>query len=67
MEEYEELKEEALKIIGKKADEIISTFDQELEKRSTFQYQSTEEIKRVKAETSLKRAKDFVFEMKKLL
>lgn len=67
LEEYEEAQEEALEIIGRKTDEIISSFEQELEKRSIFQYESTEEIKKAKAETSLKRAKEFVFEMKKLL
>ncbi len=45
LEEYEEAQEEALEIVGKKA----------------------EEIKRAKAETSLKRAKEFIFEMKKML
>ena len=67
LEEYEEAQEEALEIMGKKADEIISHFDKELEKRSIFQYESTQEIKRAKAETSLKRAKEFIFEMKKML
>lgn len=67
LEEYEEAQEEALEIMGRKADEIISNFDKELEKRSLFQYESTEEIKKAKAETSLKRAKEFIFEMKKML
>ena len=67
LEEYEEAQEEALEIVGKKTEEIISHFDRELEKRSLFQYESTEEIKRGKAETSLKRAKEFIFEMKKML
>tara|TARA_Y100000310_G_C20649582_1_gene798601 strand:- start:528 stop:1061 length:534 start_codon:yes stop_codon:yes gene_type:complete len=67
LEEYEEAKEEAMEIIGRKTDEIIESFDQELEKRSVFQYESTEEIKRAKANTSLDRAKRFIFEMKKLL
>jgi uncharacterized protein (UPF0332 family) len=67
LEDYETAKEEALDIIGRKADEILSSFDKELEKRSIFQYESTDEIKRAKAKTSLERAKQFVFEMKKLL
>ena len=67
LEEYEEAREEALEIIGKKTDEVIGFYDKELEKRSTFQYQSTELIKLAKAQTSLDRAKRFVFEMKKLL
>lgn len=67
LEEYEKAKQEALDLIGRKTDEIIKSFDQELEKRSIFQYESTEEIKKAKALTSLERAKKFVFEMEKLL
>lgn len=67
LEEYEEAKDEALEIIGRKTDELIQSFHREMEKRSVFQYESTEEIKRAKAQTSLQRAKEFVFEMKKLL
>ena len=65
LKEYEEAKQEALDIT--KADEIISSYDKELDKRSVFQYGTTEEIKKAKAETSLKRAKLFVAEMRKLL
>lgn len=67
LEEYEEAKEEALELIGSKVDETISSFDKEMKKRSVFQYESTDIIKRSKAKTSLERAKKFVFEMKKLL
>ena len=67
IEEYEEAKEEALDITGRKTDEIIESFGKEMEKRSVFQYETTEEIKRDKAKTSLERAKRFVFEMDKLL
>jgi uncharacterized protein (UPF0332 family) len=67
LEDYEEAQGEALELIGRKTDEILSSFDKELEKRSAFQYETTEEIKRAKAKTSLERAKAFVFEMKKLL
>jgi len=67
LKDFEEAKEEALEIIGRKADEVLLNYERELEKRSVFQYQSTEEIKRNKAETSLERAKKFIFEMKKLL
>ena len=62
-----EAREEALEIIGRKTDDLILSFDQEMEKRSVFQYESTEEIKKAKVNTSLERAKRFVFEMKKLL
>jgi uncharacterized protein (UPF0332 family) len=67
LEEYEEAKEEALDIVGRKTDEVIESFDKEMKKRSVFQYESTEDIKKAKALTSLERAKNFVFEMKKLL
>lgn len=67
LEDYEEAKEEALDIIGRKTDEIIESFDNEMKKRSIFQYETTEEIKKTKAKTSLERAKKFIFEMKKLL
>jgi uncharacterized protein (UPF0332 family) len=67
LEDFEQAKDEALDIIGRKTDEIIGSFDKELEKRSVFQYESTEQIKQAKAKTSLERAKAFIFEMKKLL
>lgn len=67
LEDFEQAKEEALDIIGRKTDEIIGSFDKEMEKRSVFQYESTEQIKQAKAKTSLNRAKTFIFEMKKLL
>ncbi len=62
---YEEAKGEALE--GIKADEIIKAFDYERKKRSFFQYTTTEKAKENKAKTSEKRAKEFMFEMKKLL
>jgi predicted RNA-binding protein YlxR (DUF448 family) len=67
IEEYEDAKEEALDLIGSKTDEIIADFDKELGKRSVFQYESTEDIKMAKAQTSIERAKRFIFEMEKLL
>jgi len=67
IESYEEAKEEAFEISGQRADEILESFDQERVKRSIFQYSMTEEARKAKAETSLKRAKEFNFEMKKLL
>lgn len=65
LEDYEEIKEEAF--AGTKADELIKSFDNERSKRSTFQYETTEEIKKSKAETSLKRAKAFSMEIEKLI
>ncbi len=67
LEEYELAREEALEIAGNKADQIIDSFDLEREKRSIFQYTSTEEIKQAKAKTSFERAKIFANELRKLL
>ena len=67
LEDYEEAKSDALEISGNKAEELISHFDFEREKRSRFQYSTSETALKSKAQTSLERAKKFVFEMKKLL
>lgn len=67
IEEYEEIKENALDLIASKADFLLQSFDFELEKRSKFQYKMDEQIKKSKALTSIERSKLFVFEMKKLL
>lgn len=67
LEGYEESRNDALEIAGAKADEIIGSFDKERVKRSVFQYETTEEIKKTKAETSAKRAKEFSLEMHKLI
>ncbi|MBR9704293.1 HEPN domain-containing protein [Candidatus Pacearchaeota archaeon] len=67
LEEYENIRDDALEISSMKAEYIINSYYNELEKRSRFQYEMSEEIKKKKAETSLERAKEFVFEMRKLL
>ena len=67
LSEYEDIKETALELISSKTDSLFESFDLERDKRSIFQYQMEEEIKKGKALTSLQRAKIFVFEMKKLL
>jgi len=67
MEEYEDTKEDALELISQRSDTIIKNLDFEREKRSKFQYQMDEQVKKGRAKTSLERAKEFVFEMKKLL
>jgi uncharacterized protein (UPF0332 family) len=67
LEEYEELKENALEIASIKSENIISSFSMEKNKRSKFQYNVTESIQEKKANTSLIRAKEFLFEMKKLI
>ena len=65
IESYEEMREEAL--AGIKADDLLQSFDFERKRRSMIQYQTKEFEKHSKAEISLKRAKEFVFEMEKLL
>lgn len=65
--EYESVKEDALELISSKTDSILQSLDFEREKRSKFQYQMDEQAKKSKALTSLNRAKEFVFEMKKLM
>lgn len=65
LEEYEKAQEEAL--AGIKADSLIEKFDQERKKRSSVQYEMKEFELHGKAKTSLNVAKEFLFEMEKLL
>jgi len=65
IEEYEKLREEVL--AGIRADEIIEIFDFERAKRGMFQYNTDEQAKLTKAQTSLRRAKEFLYEMNNLL
>jgi len=67
IEGYQEAKEDAEEFARIESDKLLENFEREKEKRSKFQYETTEIIKRAKAETSLKRAKEFLFEMKKLI
>lgn len=67
LEEYEEAKDDALELMSQKTDMLIKNLEYEREKRSKFQYQMDEKVKREKALTSLERAKEFIFELKKLL
>lgn len=67
IEKYEDAKEDAIELISMKTDSLLQSFDFERGKRSKFQYNMDEQIKKGKALTSLERAKQFVFEMKKLL
>jgi len=67
LEEYEEQKQEALEIVGKRTNSLLHEYEKEMEKRSVIQYECTDDIKKSKAKTSLERAERFVFEMKKLL
>ena len=52
---------------GIKADNIIEEFDKERTKRGFLQYETTVIEKHSKAMTSLSRARNFIFEMKKLI
>lgn len=67
LEDYEEAKEEALELSGNRAHELIEDFDKERNKRSRFQYATTETALKSKAQTSIERAKKFVLEMRRLL
>jgi len=67
IEDYEEIKEEALLIAKNKAEGLLEDFDFERKKRGFIKYQTKEVEKASKAETSLKRAKQFLFEMNDLL
>jgi len=67
LEDYEEMKEEALLLAKNKAEGLIENFNYERNKRSFIQYKTKEVEKNSKAETSLKRAKEFVFEIEKLI
>ncbi|MBI2142231.1 hypothetical protein HYU15_01925 [Candidatus Woesearchaeota archaeon] len=67
LEDYETVQRDALEITGAKAESVIESYSLELDKRSRFQYNMLEQAKESKAQTSLKRALEFVFELKKLL
>lgn len=65
IENYETIQSNALS--GTRTDELIQYYEFEKHKRSLFQYSTTERAKINKAKTSLQRAKEFIFEMKKLI
>jgi len=76
LEQYEEAQTVGLELVGreelmkrmqKKADELIISYEGERKKRSKFQYDIGVQAKRGYAQTSLHRAKGFVFEIRKLL
>ncbi len=75
-EDYEEAKDTTLDLIGKgelmkrlekRADELIIAYEKEMKKRSTFQYDIGEMARRGYAETSLRRAREFFIEVRKIL
>jgi uncharacterized protein (UPF0332 family) len=67
LEEYEDAMEEALELASLKAETVIHNFELERTKRAQFQYNMTSSAQEQKAKTSLQRAKEFSFEMKKLI
>ncbi len=76
LEQYEEAQAVGLELIGrdelmrrmqKKADELIIAYENERRKRSKFQYDMGVQAKRGFAQTSLERAKEFVFEISKIV
>lgn len=76
MAEYEEAKDVSLELIGReellkridsRANELILGFDRERRKRSRFQYDVGVVVKRAFAETSLNRAREFLFEIRKVM
>ena len=76
LEQYEEAKAVGLELIGreelmkrmqKKANELIVAYESERKKRSKFQYDIGIQVKRGYAQTSLDRAKEFMFEISKIL
>lgn len=75
LEQYEEAQTVGLELVGreelmkrmqKRADELIVSYDGERKKRSKFQYDIGVQAKRGYAQTSLERARNFVFEIRKL-
>jgi uncharacterized protein (UPF0332 family) len=67
LENYEAVQKDALDLAAIKAENIIESYDLELDKRSRFQYNMLEQTKKSKASTSLHRAREFSYEMKKIL
>lgn len=67
LEDYELMRQDAMEIAASKAESIVESYSLELDKRSRFQYNMLEQTKESKARTSLKRATEFVFEMRKMV
>ena len=67
VEEYENIRDDAMEIASMKSDELLKNYELELGKRSKFQYNMTMKVQEQMARTSVKRAAEFSLEMKKLL
>ncbi|PIN89193.1 hypothetical protein COU57_06465 [Candidatus Pacearchaeota archaeon CG10_big_fil_rev_8_21_14_0_10_32_14] len=63
LENYDEEKDKALIIV----DNHLDNYERERGKRSSFQYETTDEVKESKAKTSLNRAKEFTQLMREIL
>jgi len=53
--------------LQKRANELVVAYESERKKRSRFQYDIGVQAKKAYAQTSLERARDFVFEISKIL
>ena len=67
LEDYESVQVEAMKIAEIKSNELVESFDFERRKRSFIQYNTTPTDVKTKANTSLQRAQNFIFEMEGLI
>lgn len=67
IDDYESIQEEALRIAEVRADDLVQNFEYERIKRGNIQYNTPKEDITSKAKTSLERAKEFLFEMEKIL
>jgi uncharacterized protein (UPF0332 family) len=67
IENYKEIEEEAEELAQLKSDLLIENFDFERGKRNKYQYSISDEIKMSKSKTSLKRAKEFLYEVEQIL
>lgn len=67
LKEYETVRNDAMEIAKIEAEDLITDFRREKEKRSHFQYDMIESAKIETARLSLERAKRFSIEMEKLL
>ena len=72
LEAYEEMREDVMELLGReqlriKAKKLISDYEYERRKRSKFQYEIGVSAKQSYAQTSLERAKEFFFEIRKLI
>lgn len=63
LENYAEEREKALIVV----DNYLDNYEKEKAKRTSFQYETTEEIKESKAQTSLNRAKEFTELIREIL